>query len=117
MHVRRDVVLRALTRLSSEADKRGSLTRTKDVAVSGLLYEHFGSMQPAKSESTDMPCCLRAAAVVAMVSICAALLTACAGTPSPSILSLGSKIVPHKVDFEEIYQFAERSNAAYASKS
>lgn len=64
-----------------------------------------------------MPCCLRTAAVVAMVSIGASLLTACAGTPSPLILSVGSKIVPHKVDFEEIYSFAERSNEAYASKS
>ncbi|MDW6024247.1 lipase family protein [Mesorhizobium sp. BAC0120] len=51
-----------------------------------------------------------------MALTCASLLTSCAGPPSALILSLGSKIVPHKVDFEEIYAFAERSNAAYASK-
>ena len=60
-----------------------------------------------------MPCSLRVAAIVL---ICASLLTACA-TPSPLILSLGSKVIPHKVDFEEIYKFAERSNEAYASKA
>lgn len=64
-----------------------------------------------------MPCYSRAAGIVAIVLTCASLLTACAGTPSPLILSLGSKIVPHRVDFKEIYGFAERSDEAYASKA
>ncbi len=54
---------------------------------------------------------------IALVLACAFLLAGCAGAPSPSLLSIGSRIFPHKVDFKEIYAFAEHADAAYSSKA
>jgi triacylglycerol lipase len=61
-----------------------------------------------------MGCDLRAAALVLASALA---LAGCADTPSPLLLSIGSKIYPHKVDFREIYTFAEHADEAYFSKA
>ena len=51
--------------------------------------------------------------LLASAASCCALLTACAEISTAEIDKLGSTVVHANVDFNEIYAYAERSNAAY----
>lgn len=47
--------------------------------------------------------------------VVAALVVACAGIPKSELAAIGSKVHTADIDFEELYAYAERSKAAYAT--
>jgi hypothetical protein len=53
---------------------------------------------------------------VSLVS-CASALTACVGISATELQSIGSKVTRENINFGELYTYAERASAAYASKS
>jgi triacylglycerol lipase len=54
--------------------------------------------------------------LVSLVS-CAPALTACVGISATELRSIGSKVTPENINFGELYTYAERASAAYASNS
>lgn len=54
--------------------------------------------------------------LLAISASCLALLTACAGISTIELDKLGSVVVPHNINFKEVYAYAERSNTAYDDK-
>jgi len=54
---------------------------------------------------------------LASLATCVSLLTACVGISTTELQRIGSKITPENINFGELYTYAERANAAYATKS
>jgi len=54
---------------------------------------------------------------LASLAACASLLTACVGISATELQSIGSKVPPENINFGEVYTYAERASAAYATKS
>jgi hypothetical protein len=64
----------------------------------------------------DMPLTIRRVATVTMVLACVAL-SACVGVSSLGLASLGSSVSTQKIDFTEIYGYADRAKFAYADEA
>ena len=64
----------------------------------------------------DMSLTIRRVANLTMVLACIAL-SACVGVSSLSLASLGSSISAQKIDFKEIYGYADRAKLAYSDEA
>jgi hypothetical protein len=60
---------------------------------------------------------LRRISFVVSLASCVSLLTACVGISTTELQSIGSKITPENINFDELYTYGQRANAAYAAKS
>jgi triacylglycerol lipase len=54
---------------------------------------------------------------LASLATCVSLLTACVGISTTELQRIGSKVTPENINFGELYAYAQRANAAYATKS
>lgn len=63
------------------------------------------------------PTFMRRLPLAAALVACIAMVTACAGISRQELQSLGSIIVPAKIDFAEVYDSAGRAKSAYSEES